>query len=186
MATNPHSTVSSPAGPKMVSPGRRTRQRNPGSLKGRVFSTVLALIVLALALRYLPPGARNAQAGVKPVAVQAGPADLHYSDLQMSEPPGAETLYLDGLVTNQGTGTVTGATAEVEFMDAQGRLIASVHTPLVGMANGGTDLIQNEFARNPITPSEVRFFRVAVAVEQVPANWNREVPTVKIVSVTSR
>jgi len=52
------------------------------------------------------------------------------------------------------------------------------------MAHGGTDLIRDEFARNPISPNEVRFFRVAV--EQVPANWNHEVPALKIVAVSGR
>jgi len=149
-----------------------------------LISTVIALMVLVLVLRYLPPGSRDAQAHVKPTAVQAAATDLHYSDVLMSKAPSGEALYLDGLVTNTGKAAVTGATAEVQFVDAQGQVIASVQKPLVGMAHGGTDLIRDEFARNPISPNEVRFFRVAV--EQVPANWNHEVPALKIVAVSGR
>ena len=46
------------------------------------------------------------------------------------------------------------------------------------MAHEGTDIVGNEFARNPIGPNEMRFFRVAV--ENVPPNWNHEIPDLKI------
>jgi len=184
MATNPRSTISERTGPTLVAASRRVTQRKSSSLQRRLISTVIALMVLVLVLRYLPPGSRDAQAHVKPTAVQAAATDLHYSDVLMSKAPSGEALYLDGLVTNTGKATVTGATAEVQFVDAQGQVIAGMQKPLVGMAHGGTDLIRDEFARNPISPNEVRFFRVAV--EQVPANWNHEVPALKIVAVSGR
>ena len=184
MATNPRSTISERTGPTLVASSRRVTQRKSSSLQRRLISTVVALMVLVLVLRYLPPGARDAQAHVKPAAVQAVATDLQYSDLVMSKTVGGEVLYLDGLVTNTGKATVTGATVEVQFLNAQGQVVASVQKPLVGMAHGGTDLIRGEFARNPISPNEVRFFRVAV--EQVPPNWNHEVPALKIVAVSGR
>lgn len=184
MATNPRSTISERTGPTLVAASRRVTQRKSSSLQRRLISTVIALMVLVLVLRYLPPGSRDAQAHVKPTAVQAAATDLHYSDVLMSKAPSGEALYLDGLVTNTGKAAVTGATAEVQFVDAQGQVIAGMQKPLVGMAHGGTDLIRDEFARNPISPNEVRFFRVAV--EQVPANWNHEVPALKIVAVSGR
>jgi hypothetical protein len=147
-------------------------------------STAIALVVLALVLRFLPRGARNAQAHASTPTVAAAPSDLQFSNLQISSAPGGEPLYVDGLVTNAGRATLTGATAEVDFRDSQGNLVASVEKPLVGMAHGGTDLVRNEFARNPITPQEMRFFRVAV--EKVPAAWNHEIPALRIVAVNSR
>lgn len=184
MAPNPASTMNERSGPTLVNARSRVTTRRSSSLQRRLISTAIALVVLVLMLRYLPSGTKDAQAKAKPAAVQAVPADLHYSALLMSQAPGGEALYLDGMVTNTGNATVTGATAEVQFVDAQGHAIASLQKPLVGMAHGGTDLIRNEFARNPITPNEVRFFRVAV--EQVPANWNHELPALKIVTVTAR
>lgn len=168
----------------------RVRQNKPISMKARLITTAIALVALVLVLRDLPPGARNSQvqeraaarATAQKAAHAAPPQDLRYSDLVMSNAAGGETLYLDGLVTNTGKATVIDSTAEVQFLDAQGRVIANLQKPLVGMAHGGTDIIRNEFARNPITPNEVRFFRVAV--EKVPPNWNHEVPTLKMVAVT--
>ena len=66
---------------------------------------------------------------------------------------------MDGMVTNKGKERVKAATAQVDFYDMQGATVASVQTPLVGMSHGGTDLVKNEFARNPIGPNEMRFFR---------------------------
>ena len=54
---------------------------------------------------------------------------------------------------------------------------------MVGMSHGGTDLVGNEFARNPIKPKQMRFFRIAVPVEDVPPAWNHEVPELTIIDV---
>jgi hypothetical protein len=72
----------------------------------------------------------------------------------------------------------------VRFHDAQGNLVASVQKPMVGMSRGGVDVIPNEFARNPIQPNEMRFFRLAV--EQVPPAWNHEIPELNIVQVKAQ
>lgn len=147
-------------------------------------STAIALVVLVLVVRYLPRGARNAQADAAPTAVRSAPSDLRFSNVQISQAVGGEALYLDGLITNDGKARITGVTAEVDFHDARGQLVASVQKPLAGMSHGGTDLVRNEFARNPIQPSEMRFFRIAV--EQVPPTWNHEVPELKVVEVKAR
>ena len=161
------------------------KQRRSSSLKSRLVSTAIALAVLALVLRYLPSETRNAQARTSRPAVQEAPADLHFSGVQVSRrPAGEDALYVDGMVTNAGKGRVSAATAQVDFYDGRGTLIASVQSPLVGIAHGGTDIVRNEFARNPIGPGEVRFFRVAV--QNVPPDWNHEAPALRPVAVTAR
>jgi len=147
-------------------------------------TTVAALALLVVVLKFLPPVSKNARVHAAPAAVPAAPTDLRVSDVQISEAPAGEALYLDGLVTNDGDSWVTGATAEVGFHDAQGKLVAIVQKPLAGMSHGGTDLIRNEFARNPIKPNEMRFFRIAV--EEVPPSWNHEVPELKIVAIKAQ
>ena len=147
-------------------------------------TTVAALALLVVVLKFFPPVSKSARVHAAPAAVLAAPPNLRVSDGQISEAPAGEALYLDGLVTNVGDSRVTGATAEVGFRDAHGNLIASVRKPLAGMSHGGTDLIRNEFARNPIKPYEMRFFRIAV--EEVPPSWNHEVPELKIVAIKAQ
>ncbi len=186
MVTNPRSTISEPPELAVVRPERTKKPRRSKNLMARVVSTLLALVALAVVLRYLPPAARNqqiqAQASQTPVGV--APQELQLSSLQISLTPANEELYIDGVATNTGHAAVTGATMQVDFLDAQGKLVSSIQKPMVGIAHGGTDLIRNEFARNPVQPNEMRFFRVAV--EQIPPTWNHEVPILKVIAVKAK
>ncbi len=179
MATNPRSTISDRTGPTLVRNDRKKQAKSPGTVVGSLITTAIVLAVLAAVLRYLPPGSRNAQAQTGSVSIAALTDDLQLGSVQMSHAVTGEALYLDGVVKNTGTELVTGATVQVDFLDMQGKVVSRVQMPIVGMSHGGTDLVGNEFARNPVRPNEMRFFRVAV--EQVPPTWNHELPELKIV-----
>ena len=186
MATHPQSSVSERPELTRMS-GRRGRSRPSTSMKTRLISTAIALVVLALMLRYLPAGNKKAQAKTPATtasAVQATPADLHLGSVQMSETVGGEALYLDGRVTNDSSERVTGAIAQVTFSDIQGHPVTSLRKPVVGMSQGGVGVVRNEFSNNPIGPNETRFFRVAI--DQIPSTWNHEVPELKIIEVKSK
>lgn len=186
MATNPRSATSDRTSLTLVSQHRRLKQSKSSSLTSRLISTALALVVLGLVLRYLPPGARNAQAHAPSGAAAAAPTDLRLSDVQINPTVTGEALYLDGLVTNDGKAKITAVNAEVDFKNQEGKVIASLDEPLVGISKGGADVVQNEFAGNPIQPTEMRFFRVDVDAQQVPPAWNHEVPELKITAVKAR
>ena len=185
MVTNPRSTISEPPDLELVRnelPKRKPKSRR--KLTARIISTLVAMVVLAVVWRYLPPTSRNAQAQVEQTAVMVAPEELQLSSLQISLTPANEALYIDGVVTNTGHGSVTGATMQVDFLDGEGKTVSSIQKPMVGIAHGGTDLIRNEFARNPVRPNEMRFFRVAV--DEIPTTWNHEVPILKVVAVKSK
>src|SRR5450755_3981587 len=107
MATNPRTTISESRQLTVVSPDRRSKQRHANSLNRRLVSTAIALVVLALVLRYLPSGTRHAQARTTAPAVQESPSDLRFSGVQISQAPGGEAVYVDGLVTNDGSAHVS-------------------------------------------------------------------------------
>jgi hypothetical protein len=184
MVTNPQSTISEPPDLAVVGPERAKKPKSSGKLTARIISTLLALVVLAIVVRYLPPASRNAQAQAEQTPLTETPEELQLSSLQISLTPANEALYIDGVVTNTGQGSVTGATMQVDFLDGQSNIVSSVQKPMVGIAHGGTDLIRNEFARNPVLPNEMRFFRVAV--DQIPPTWNHEVPILKVVAVKAK
>lgn len=187
MATHPRTTVSEPTRLEVVPARRKNRQRRPPTTKGRIISTAFALIVLALVLRYLPPSPRNAQASepVHPVAAAAvAPTDVRLNDVQVSGPPGGGAVYLDGMVANDGKVPVSEVEVQVDFHDAHGTLVASLQKPIAGVAAGGVDLLRKEFARNPIEPGQMRFFRVEV--QPVPEGWNHELPAMKVVTVAAK
>jgi len=150
----------------------------------RFLTTLAALLLLVVVLKFFPPVSKHSGVQASRAATPHATSDLHLSGVQISSAPDGTALYLDGIVTNAGNGRVTDATAEVGFHDTQGRLVATVQKPLVGMSHGGTDLIRNEFARNPIPPSQMRFFRIAV--EDIPPTWNHELPELTIVDVKAK
>ena len=186
----------------LVDGGKRRRQTRTIPLMRRFLTTLAALVLLIVVLKFLPPMSKHsdlqASRGTVPAAVSdlhlsgvqisgtvpAAVSDLHLSGVQINRAPDGTALYFDGIVTNAGNSRVTGATADVGFRDAQGRLVATLQKPLVGMSHGGTDLVRNEFAKNPIMPKEMRFFRIAV--EDVPPAWNHELPQLIIVDIKAR
>jgi hypothetical protein len=169
-----------------MSGGRKSKKKRV-STRARLISTFLALVALGVVLRFLPArthnGTSTAQASMKQTP-EVAPADLQVSSVQMSEAVGGEALYLDGRVSNESKAGVKQAIAEVTFLDVQGRPVAQVQQPLAGLPKGGVGAVRGEFSQNPIGPNETRFFRVAV--EQVPASWNHEVPELKIVAVKGK
>ena len=186
MAQPFRSQVNERPDPTLVRGGRRRKRSRAIPLVGRILTTVAALLLLIVVLKFLPPVARHSdvQAGRRTIPALA--SDLHLNSVQISRAPDGRAVYLDGLVTNAGNGRVSEASANVGFHNAQGKFIASVEKPLVGIEHGGTDLVDNEFARNPIKPNEMRFFRVALAVEEIPPTWNQEVPDLIIVEVNAK
>lgn len=163
---------------RLVPKTRKTKRND--ALKRRLITTGAALVLLALALIFLRPQSKRRAAPVAGAA-SVNATDLRFSNLQISQPTGSEVVYIDGVLTNSGRDPIKGATVEVDFRDWQGNIVATVQRPVVGMAHGGIDVVRNEFVRNPILPTEMRFFRIAV--EQAPLNWNHEVPELKIVAV---
>lgn len=189
MATHPQSTVGDrPEFSVVEGSGRRAKARRSSSMKPRLISTAIALVVLALMLRFLPTEKRNAHASEPATTWQANPEGLHLSSVQMSQTVGGEALYLDGRVTNDGSARVTQATAQVTFLDAHGEPVAVLQKPLAGLSQGGVGVVGNEFSNNPLGPREMRFFRIAIRpeVDKVPPTWNHEVPELKIVAVKAK
>jgi hypothetical protein len=185
MATNPRSelNVRDRARLSLVTNDPRSRKRTARSLKSRIVSTAFALIALILVVRFLPPGTRTAQANGPSPHVAVAPSDLKITEVQVTRPSGSDLFYLDGMVTNAGKGAVAEAAAEVDFLSPNGDLLTTMQAPMMGMAQGGVGVVGNEFARHPITPGEVRFFRVAI--KNAPPQWNHEVPQLKVVAVSS-
>ena len=167
----------------LVHGGGRRKPSRAIPLVVRILTTLAALLLLVIVLKFLPPVARQSDVQAGRRTIPAVARDLHLSSVQISRAPDGRAVYLDGLVTNAGNGRVSEASANVGFHNAQGELIANVQKPLVGMQHDGTDLVDKEFARNPIKSNEMRFFRVALAVEEIPPAWNQEVPDLTIVEV---
>jgi hypothetical protein len=183
MVSPARSPIRGRANLRLVASNRKP-QRKAALLARRIATTLAALLLLVLVLRFLPPRSRTVDVQATGTTAPASPADLRVSGLQISQQGVGEPLYLDGVVTNAGAGRIKGASADVEFRDLHGNLVGTIETPVTGIAPGGTGAVKGEFMRNPIQPKEMRFFRIAI--DQIPPEWNHEVPELKIVSIKAR
>ena len=184
MVTNPRSTISEGANLGFAHEERRRRRKQSTPLMSRVLSTLLALLLLGIVLRYLPPGSRSAQLQTEEAPIQIAPNDLLVAKLKVVEPPGSHALYLDGVITNVSNGAVTEATAEVSFRDTRGDIVGLMQRPIQDESSALSDQTTGEFSLIPIKPAEIRSFRVVL--EQTPPDWNHLTPELRIVSVSAQ
>jgi hypothetical protein len=144
---------------------------------------VAALIVAALVCAFLCLGKKKPAAA--PNSLQ--PADAYAASLPMSQfamsestnLSGGKLTYLDGHVSNSGSRTVTGVTMQVVFQndEALAPQIYTVPLTLIRMKEPYIDT--QAVSANPLKPGDDREFRLTF--ETVPANWNTQMPEVRVI-----
>jgi hypothetical protein len=145
---------------------------------------VLAMVALSVAFYYasrpheLTPVETHGQA-VAPAGDEGPQSELEFSDVQM-EAPGNGPLDIFGNVQNRGNHHITGVVVQLTFKDAKGKKLASVEQPIHGKTEGASSTLADDF---PIEPEQSRFFHVVI--NQIPPKWNRELPDLKIVTVSA-
>lgn len=184
MVTNPRSTISESTNLGFAHEKRRKKRKQSTPLMSRVLSTLVALLLLGIVLRYLPPGPRDTQLQAEEDPIRIALNELHVAKLQVIEAPGGGALYLDGVITNASKGAVTEATAEISFRDTRGNLVGVMQRPMQDEASAISDQTSGESPIRPIKPGEVRPFRVVV--EQVPPDWNHLTPDLNVISVSAQ
>jgi len=147
-----------------------------------------ALIVLAaagalvLAGRHKPAAPPNT---IQPADAYA--ANLPLSQLAMSESSslsGGKLTYLDGHIQNAGQRTVTGVTVQVVFRNDEG-LAPQVDTlPLTLIRTRDPYIDTEPVSVEPLKPGDERDFRLTF--EQIPGNWNTQMPELRIIRTSLR
>jgi hypothetical protein len=141
---------------------------------------VVIVIVWAFARRAKPPAPTQ-------LTEAAYASNLHISDLHLSTARnfvGAEITYLDGMIANTGTSSLTGAKVLCIFRNSLGE---SVDTPVAPMQIEAVTLGQTEFvplANSPLAPNQNRPFRLTF--EHVSADWNMGMPELRVVGATTK
>jgi hypothetical protein len=162
-------------------------EREPRSAVPWIVAGVIALVVVALVVvlgRHRAP-ANPGGAGL--AAPDPYAANLPITDLKMSQAgnmAGGQTTYIDGQITNKGTGTVTAITAQVAFH--------GFTTPIAQKSTMALSLIRTRepyvdlqaVGAAPILPGQTREFRLIF--DSVPPDWDQNYPEVRIIQVTSK
>ena len=161
--------------------------KEPRSVTPWVIAGVVVLVViigLVLVSHHARP-ANPGGAGLAPPDPYA--ASLTISDLAMSESSsvaGAKVTYLDGVIANHGSKTLTAVTVQVAFHDYTS-LIVQKETMSLNLIRTHQPYIDTQpVSAAPIQPGESREFRLIF--DHVAQNWNQQYPELRVIEVTSR
>jgi hypothetical protein len=112
---------------------------------------------------------------------------LTISGVQMSEATsfsGAKVTYIDGQITDNGDRTLTAITVQVGFHSDVGQFAQRVALPLSLIRTRQPYVDTEPVSAAPIEPGQSRDFRLIF--DAVPADWNLQVPEIRVISVHSR
>ena len=164
------------------------RQRETEARRAPVAAWVIAgLVILAVLAGLLLVGRDHRQ----PLAGTVLPLDpyaesLTISGAAMSESvslSGGKSTFLDGQVRNAGSKTVTGATVQVLFRNAE-NLPPHVEDLPLALIRTREPYVDTQFlAAAPLAPGQQREFRLIF--EALPGNWDGQLPEIRLVHITT-
>ncbi|HET9180544.1 MAG TPA: DUF2393 family protein [Candidatus Angelobacter sp.] len=139
---------------------------------------VVAIVVIILVSRGGPSSNGNQPS---PYA-----ANLHIEDLHMATAEnfaGGSVTYIQGRITNSGNEKVTAATVQVMFKNSLGEIAQKDTLPLMILLPNTPYVDYGPMRTAPLAPGQARDFRLTL--EHVTADWDGQMPMVKVVSVTN-
>jgi hypothetical protein len=144
-------------------------------------AVLVVVVVLAVAGRHKAAG----PATIQPVAAYA--ASLPLSQLAMSESTslsGGKSTFVDGHLQNTGNQTVSGITVQVLFRNEEAMPPQIYTLPLSLIRTREPYIDTQPVSAAPLKPGDERDFRLIF--EALPANWNMQMPEIRIVQVQTR
>jgi hypothetical protein len=141
-------------------------------------AVVLAIVGIFILLGRTGPPDANIKAA-DPYLIKMQVAGLHMATAQNFA--GSSVTYIEGKITNSGGRKITAARVEVLFKNSLGEvaqkevLAVAVLLPNVPYVDYGP------MEQAPLAPAQSRDFRLTL--EHVSAEWDRQIPQVKVVSV---
>ena len=149
---------------------------------------VVAGLVVLVVVAVLVVMGRNRAATpttVQPLAAYA--ASLPLSQLAMSESTslsGGKSTYIDGHIQNTGGQTVSGITVQVIFRNDEA-MPPQIETLPLSLIRTREPYIDTQPVRAaPLKPGDGRDFRLIF--ESIPANWNMQMPEIRVIQVDTK
>ena len=143
------------------------------------------VLVLLGALIFAGRKKPDAMKGLQQPAAYA--ASLPLSKLAMSESTslsGGKSTFIDGVIGNSGSSVVSGVTVQVLFKNEE-QMPPQVETlPLMLIRTREPYVDTQTVGSSPIKPGEEREFRLIF--ESIPANWNMQMPEIRVVRVDTK
>jgi hypothetical protein len=97
---------------------------------------------------------------------------------------GGTVTYVEGLITNTGDKTVTGAVAEVIFRNSLGQVVQKEQIPIRVLVFQGPERDILDLRSAPLRPGASADFRLTIE-GSISTDWNQGYPEVRIASVST-
>ena len=148
-----------------------------------------AVVILGLGILVVVGGRSTPEfaTGTGMAAADPYAAKLSISGIQMSEATsfsGAKVTYIDGQTTNSGDRTLTAVTVQVGFHSDVGQFAQRLALPLSLIRTREPYVDTQPVSAAPIEPGQTRDFRLIF--DTVPADWNLQIPEIRVISVHSK
>jgi hypothetical protein len=144
-------------------------------------AVLVVIVVLVMAGRHKAA----APTTIQPLAPYA--ANLPLSQLAMSESTslsGGKSTFIDGHIKNTGNQTVTGITVQVLFRNNEAMPPQIETLPLSLIRTREPYVDTQPVSAAPLKPGDERDFRLIF--ESLPANWNMQMPEIRIIQVDTK
>ncbi|WP_419804232.1 DUF2393 family protein [Terriglobus sp.] len=162
----------------MATPFSSESPKEPGISRNVLLAAAGAVILIALVMAATTLRRAPRDAG----APDSYAANLSTGNLQLSEATngtGGKVTYIDGVVRNSGSKTVTAATAQLVFPADDGTVSAPVTVPLTLIRTRQPYVDLEPVSAEPLNAGATHDFRLIL--ENVPASWNQQPPQIHIV-----
>ncbi len=146
---------------------------------GLVVLIVVVLLIVAGRHKAPPPTT------LQPLAAYA--ASLQVTQLAMSESTslsGFKSTFIDGHIKNTGSETVSAITVQVLFRNDQAMPPQIETLPLSLIRTRQPYIDTQPVSAAPLKPGDERDFRLIF--ESIPANWNMQMPEIRVIEVEAR
>jgi Protein of unknown function (DUF2393) len=145
----------------------------------------LAVLIVVAALVLMGRHKTAPPSTVQPLAAYA--TSLPLSQLTMSESTslsGGKSTFIDGHVQNTGNQTVSGITVQVLFRNEEAMPPQIDTVPLSLVRTRQPYIDTQSVGSAPLKPGDEHDFRLIF--ESIPANWNTQMPEVRITQVETK
>jgi len=152
-----------------------------------VIAAAAVFVVAAIVVFTMERG--KGAATVTPISAAPDPyaASLPITNVVMSESSnlaGGKVTYIDGRITNSGSKTVSGVSAQVLFRNAAKEVAQNETQPLKWIRTRDPYVDLEPASSAPMTPGESRDFRMIF--DAVTPDWNGVYPEIRIVRIDAK
>ncbi|HET7749680.1 MAG TPA: hypothetical protein VFK81_09885 [Terriglobales bacterium] len=147
-----------------------------------MIAIVIAAAILAVLIWWLPQPKKQLPPNAAAVPAQPTGNQVQLTSLKMTPSTVGSAFYVEAMLYNNGNTDITGVQVQAAFHGINAQVLETQTRPVEGMVGNSATEAQN-LAQAPIKPNQSRAVRVYF--NHYPAGWNKQMPDLKVTTVTA-